>query len=546
MFTNIRNRIGLQGKIFAVLMLAIFIWTSIMGVVMIFGNKRLDLENEEKYLLETTEVFAELLVVNLEEKDYSSINRLAEHVLYKQDIKYWIVFNERGKVVADNSYQLKGLTDKLSEKALASEGKLIQKHTLDKKQIGDISAPIKSESSRLGTVRLGFSYDEIYKKVNDRINYNLKSSFIVGLLAMVFVGVFSLFFTKTMKDPTKTFLTVSEEITKGNFSKLADVDLKGKTDPLTRAFNKITGDLMLLVEKVRGAVDRLRRSASSLFSLSEQQATASVEQAASVSEVTTTTEELNIISKQIAENTSLASAVSRETLNNIEEGQRTMEDAVKAIENIRTKSSESTKGVIALEEKIQQVNSVVEIIDSIASKTNLLALNAAIEAVRAGEGGKGFAVVASEIRKLAENVIESTSEIKDIITDIQLSTRTSVVVAEDVARETEKGTEFIFKTSNIFRVAFDQTKKLTVLGSQISSATSQQKIANEQLVDAMREISQTAEHFAKSSQKIMALVEDLNNITENLELGIKSFGAQEVESNDQSIRKERIHAAVQH
>ena len=65
----------------------------------------------------------------------------------------------------------------------------------------------------------------------------------------------------------------------------------------------------------------------------------------------------------------------------------------------------------SLLEAADRVGNVVDLITSIAGRTNLLALNATIEAARAGEAGKGFAVVASEVKQLATQTSNATAEI---------------------------------------------------------------------------------------------------------------------------------------
>ncbi len=174
------------------------------------------------------------------------------------------------------------------------------------------------------------------------------------------------------------------------------------------------------------------------------------------SEVGTATSQLQSAATLMADNAKRSSEESKQAASRLEEASNGVIGAAAAsdefvlsiaeISNQAQTSAHRARGatdvaqranqtIAALDDTAARVSGIVELISSIAQRTNMLALNATIEAARSGEAGKGFAVVASEVKDLAAQTSRATDEIEQQIKAIQQSSGAGVDALREIVSE---------------------------------------------------------------------------------------------------------------
>jgi len=293
-----------------------------------------------------------------------------------------------------------------------------------------------------------------------------------------------------------------------------DTDIDGLSLETERLFTDVAG----MLSQARAINNDIRALTSQVLAATEQQASGAAEQAAAVTQTSATVEELAQTSKQIADNSQSVAAIAERTLASAEEGMQTVADTADGIEDIRQSTQAASDRILQLGERSQEIGRVLVIIDDIAEQTKILALNAAIEAARAGEAGKGFSVVAEEIRKLADSVTESTSEIGRVVREIQSSSSSLVMSTEKASKKVDEGKVLARRTADSLDTIVQQVEETTDSAKQISIATQQQRTASDQVVISMREMAQVATQSAEASRQIQAAITELNRLADSLVL----------------------------
>jgi methyl-accepting chemotaxis protein len=201
-----------------------------------------------------------------------------------------------------------------------------------------------------------------------------------------------------------------------------------------------------------------------------------------------------------------AARTAGETSGAAEEGSNAARLAGERVRKVFSRIESASQQVFAFGEKTLEISKIVDLITLVAQQTNLLALNATIEAARAGEYGRGFAVVADEVRKLAESAGRSAEQISKLARDISGQSTAVVSAMKEGINELVEGREDLTTIVRSMGSITDTARKGADKVHLISDSARDQLKGSQEMVSAIRQISQVAKENASSTEAIHEVI----------------------------------------
>ena len=295
--------------------------------------------------------------------------------------------------------------------------------------------------------------------------------------------------------PLKESQEVLKNMAEGDLTIKMEGDYRGDHAMMKNSINNVLESFNTILHQVGQASEDVTASSTELASFSQSLSEGAQQQAASVEQISASIHQTDQQINMNADNASVANELASETAQAALSGKEEMRQMIEAMEDIYQSS--------------KNISKVINVINDIASQTNILALNATVEAVRAGQFGQSFAVIAQEVRNLAGRSAQAVKETAEMIETSNKKVTEGVNIAERTNVALEKIVGNVVKVRDIVE--------------EINISSKEQAVAMSQLNDGMGQISSATQNMSTRSEETAGAAVQLKSLANELKNQISKF-----------------------
>jgi methyl-accepting chemotaxis protein len=499
----------------ALILVLMFVTLSLYSTWFANDEAQVNLETKAKG---ESQLAAYALAHALAHKDPGQIKPVLDGLASDPDVRQVAVYDADGNFLAGNRTDTGRVSlDELIRATLhTADGHLYVARAIFDEDRDEASARV---SGRVGALWLDYSGVATERRATESwLRYTLIAGLGVAVTMALLAWVLSRLFA-----PIRDLTRVTSEIVRGDLTQTVQVTSSDEIGQLASAFGQMLEKLRQIPEHLRSSTQLLTTSVDSLTMAAIAQNETMVRQASALQEAQVTVQEIKQTSQLAAQKAEVVLQVAERADEISRSGEVAISQSLGGLADIRSQVEEIAQKIARLQERTRQIGLITETVKDLADKSNMLALNAAIEAVRSGEHGKGFAVVAREIRSLADQSIQSTNRVREILEDLGNAIRAAVSITEKGAQKMETGLVQMTVSGESLRELSTIVKDNASAVRQIAAAVNQQNAGISQIFGAVSDLNQMMNDTIGRLEHSGKAVDTLRGVSAQVSAVVASF-----------------------